>query len=739
MARPKRRNTGGLGEQPIERLFSLARRRPPVVEEEFLRRLGRQSAGRNDLRRWYKMLRREGWISVDAEGKVELATREGKIRINPRGFGFVVTPGMPGEDVFVPERWLAGARHDDTVLIWVRPGSDGRFEGRVMKVVERSTEHVIGRLDRGHFGWRVFPIDPRLPEVRVPHPAQAKAGDAVVARIKTWPRGGPGDAEGAVESVLGAAQDPGMDITMLAASRGLPHAFPPEVEAAAQALPDRVLAQDFKGRIDLRKRFIVTIDGSDAKDLDDAISVEPIDRGWRVGVHIADVSHYVADQSPLDREALERGTSVYLVDRVIPMLPVQLSNQIASLNPGVERLTFTAWVDLDKTGKILSSRLQKSVIQTRHRLTYEEVNDVLAGGADPKGIGPWLAEAVRVRDRLFQKRVGRGAIDFDLPEAKVVLDDAGKPVEIRLRPRGPAESLIEELMLLANQVVAHILLKERLPGLYRVHDQPDAEKLEQFRELIGAFGYRLPAEITPKALQELLEKVKGKDEERVVNAVLLRSMRQARYSPENIGHFGLAATEYSHFTSPIRRYPDLFIHRVLTERLAGRPSDELRARWEAKAAEVADIASAREREAMEAERESVLMKEIEFMRDKLGERYDGIVSGVTGFGVFVELPNLVEGLIRIEDLPQDHWQFDPVHYRLSGERTGRRVRLGDRVTVEVARVDTALKRIDLAWVEPVAATQPKKPRKSSSRRRPRRKVGKTDSGSETSGENPRTG
>lgn len=697
-----------------EKLFALLYREPPASEEQLIRRLTGGKSTSKALYRTYSLYRHEGWLTRDPEGRIGIETREGILRINPRGFGFVTNPDYPGEDVFVPERWLLGARHEDRVLVWIRreQGAPGP-EGRIMDILSRSTERVVGRLDHHRVGWRVIPRDTRRPIVQVSRiPKGAKSGDLVTAKIMEWPLD-PGRAvRGDVESVLGNPKDPGIDVTVLAVERQLPTRFPDSVQQEADRLPDMVTEDDLIGRLDLREELVVTIDGSDAKDLDDAISVKETSAGFEVGVHIADVSSYVREDSALDREARERGTSIYLVDRVIPMLPERLSNGIASLNPGVTRLTVSAFIELDRSGNPVSARFSRSAIRSRYRLTYEGVNAMLADpGSDETGLAEWLQIARKVRDLLRRRRVQRGAVDFDLPEAKVVLDPEGMPVDVVIRTRGVAESLIEEFMLLANEAVAHKLLKERLPGLFRVHDQPGSDKMDQFRELIGALGYRLPQEITPKSLQELLERVKGRPEERVVNSALLRSMKQARYGPVNIGHFGLASDEYTHFTSPIRRYPDLWVHRVLTGFLENQITDAQLHRWRAIVSDIGEIASVREREAMDVERDSVQLKQTQYMAQRIGEVYGAVISGVTNFGIFVELPNLIEGLVRIEDLPKDYWVFDPVHLRLTGQRTGREYQLGHEVTVQVVRVDLSLRRIDFRLMETVSDSRPGRPQK----------------------------
>ncbi len=684
-----------------ERMFALLADHPPLVEDQLLKKLNIGRSPEKGLFKLYGQYRREGWLVRDDEGRIGLRTRSGHLRINPRGFGFVMNPQFAGDDIFVPERWFAGARHDDDVLVWFRDTPNG-LEGRVMNVIGRATHEVTGRLERNRLGWRVIPDDSRKPAVDVALPGahKAKPGDIVQATITEWPLDPRRPVKGEVTRTLGNPLLPGVDVSVVALEHHLPLEFPKAVLQAADKLPDTVQPEDWKGRLDLRDELVVTIDGSDSKDLDDAISLRALDDGgYEVGVHIADVSYYVPENSPLDLEAMERGTSVYLVDRVIPMLPERLSNGIASLNPGVPRLCVSALIRLDRVGRRVQAEFRRSVIRSRHRLTYEGVNALLSGEQeDTSGLLPFLETAVRVRNLLRDLRLARGAVDFDLPESKVILDVNGLPVDVVPRGRGLAETLIEEFMLLANETVAHALLEHKLPGLYRIHEEP-GERMEQFREMIGALGYHLPEKITPKHLQELIFRVKGKPEERVVNSALLRTMKQARYQPENTGHFGLAAEEYTHFTSPIRRYPDLWVHRILTGWMEKRATGEALSRWQAKVSTVGEVSSLRERAAMEAERDSVSLKEAQFMADKLGERYEAVISGVTNFGIFVELPNLIEGLVRMEDLPPDYWVHDPVHYRLKGQRTGREYQLGQTVTAEVVRVDIAMKRIDFRLVQ----------------------------------------
>ena len=681
----------------------------PAAPGDLARRLGGRPGGSEwGLERWVE----EGWLSATPEGLVELRRAIGELRLNQRGFGFVVGPA--DGDVFVPARWLHGAFHGDQVEVWWRPRPDGPGpEGEVMKVLDQGPRRLVGRLAESRGTWRVVPTDARLPEVRVSG-RDLSAGHLAVVE---WTAGGDGVARGRVVEQLGTADGPGQDVRRVMAEHNLPAAFPAAVMVEAEALPAGVRAEDLRGREDLTGRLVVTIDGADAKDLDDAISVERQGRRFEVGVHIADVSHYVQEGTALDAEARRRGTSVYLVDRVIPMLPPALSNGLASLNAAQLRLTLSAFVTVAQDGAPVSVRFARTYIRTRARLTYEGVNRALSGdGGDLADLLPWLQQAEELARRLHAARVRRGAVDFDLPEAKMVLDADGRPTDVVLRERGPAERLIEEFMLLANEAVARQLGELKLPALYRVHEPPTEEKLTDLRTLVAALGHRLPAPVTPMALQRLLARVEGKPEARLVTEATLRSMRQARYAPTNLGHFGLAADHYTHFTSPIRRYPDLFVHRVLKAWLAKSARDADLARWRQEADLVAEQSSERERAAMEAERDSVAVKQVQFMADKVGEQFVGLISGVTNFGLFVELPTLIEGLVRVDSLPPDRYEHDAVHHTLVGVGRGVRYRLGDPLAIMVARVDQEARRIDFALApEPPAPTPP--PRSARRRRR----------------------
>ena len=679
----------------------------PQPERELLRLLG-QIHGGGDARAEIDQLVAEGWLLRMPQSRVMLERITGELRMNPRGFGFVGT-GVRDADVFIPARLLNGAFHGDQVSVWVRKMSAEGPEGQIMDIVERGNTRVVGRLQAHEGRLEVVPADPRLPSIvvgRARDRATGRVNDWVVAEVVTWPTRSGQHPRGRIAEVLGAEGAPGLDVRVVMEEQELPARFPEPVLREARLLPQHVRAQEMRGRLDLTQELVVTIDGADAKDLDDAISLTMVDDGWEVGVHIADVGHYVPYESALDREALHRGTSVYLVDRVIPMFPPELSNQIASLNPRQRRLTLSCFAVVAPDGRVLRTRFHESVIETRHRLTYEAVNQVLAGQSGAlEDIASWLHDAHRLAEALRARRLARGAVDFDLPEAKVRLDESGKPVAIDLRERGPAESLIEEFMLLANEAVARYLTQKGLPVLYRIHEPPADDKLASFREMAGALGHRLPAEVTPRALKQLLQEVKGTPEERVITEALLRSMRQARYSAVNLGHFGLASDCYTHFTSPIRRYPDLFVHRVLTAHLRRQDDTETMEAWRTAAPDVAEVASTQERAAMDAERQSVQLKQVQFMADKVGETFPGVISGVAGFGMFVELETLVEGLVRVEDLPPDQYRFDPVHYTLTGVRRGQRFRLGDSVMVQVIRVDRDARRIDFRLADEAPKVQ----------------------------------
>lgn len=638
-----------------------------------------------------------------------------------KGFGFVVPLQPGGVDLFIPPGAMNGAMHGDQVVArrsGRAPG--GRSpEGEVIRILRRAHRTIVGVLEREKrrgFGF-VIPDERRITYavfVAGGDLAGARKGEKVVVEITRWPDARRG-AEGRVIQRLGRPGDPGVDVLGVMHTYGLAAGFSAEAEREAAAVPEAVGPAELAGRWDLREMDIVTIDSEDAKDLDDAVSLQRLGDGggWRLGVHIADVSYYVREGGALDREAAERGTSVYLVDRVLPMLPPRLSNGICSLNPCVDRLTMSVFIEFDAEGRPVKHEMGPSVIRSKARLTYEGVAAVLgeAGGAFAGGNAaasavderfvPMLHDMWQLAEILRRNRLRRGSIDFDIPEARVILDERGRPVEVKRRERNRAHQLIEEFMLAANATVAEYCAWLKVPFIYRVHEAPDEEKVEGLKELL--FGLAIPfkpgREKQPKEFQRVLERIKGRPEEPLVAAVMLRSMKQARYAAENLGHFGLAARFYCHFTSPIRRYPDLIVHRVLKAALRGGPDRKTADRWAAVFPDLAGHSSSRERVAAEAEMETVKIKMVEYMADKVGEEFPALIAGVASFGFFVQLENLVEGLVHVSTLDDDYYLYDDKGHALIGERTGRRFRLGDRVRVRLARAAVQERQLDFLLVD----------------------------------------
>ena len=635
----------------------------------------------------------------------------GKLQAHPKGFGFLIPEDREQPDVYIHANDLKGAMNGDVLLVRVTTKSQGgtRLEGEVVRIVQRANSRVVGVFqDHETYGF-VVPDDKRLTrDIFIPQGKfnGAVDGSKVVLEIVQFPESGRAAAEGIVVEVLGHKDDPGVDILSIIRKHALPEHFTDEVLAAADSVSETVQLADLVGRRDLRDQVIVTIDGEDAKDLDDAVHVVRLPNGnYKLGVHIADVGYYVKEGSALDREAFARGCSVYLVDRVIPMLPHRLSNGICSLNPHADRLTLSCEMEIDPNGQVVSHDIFPSVIHTAERMTYTNVRKILVD-ADAELLERYapLVDMFRLMEELAQKlrkkRFARGSVDFDLEEAKVIVDEMGKPVEIVKRERSVAEKLIEEFMLAANETVAEHFNRLEVPFLYRIHENPDQEKLGKFIDFVSNFGYTVRGGKTnvihPRALQTLLDQIHGTPEQTVIGTMMLRSMKQARYDATNIGHFGLAAEFYSHFTSPIRRYPDLVIHRVIREVIVG--GGQLSGEREAYLAEqmpvIAQQSSERERVAVDAERDTDALKKAEFMLDKVGEEYDAIISSVTSFGMFVELPNTVEGMIRLSALTDDYYHFQERQMALIGERTSKMYRLGDTVKVRVARVNMTDHTID---------------------------------------------
>ncbi|AUI37268.1 ribonuclease R [[Bacillus] caldolyticus] len=635
----------------------------------------------------------------------------GKVIGHPKGFAFV-TPEEPGlDDIFIPPSELKNAMHGDTVLVRVQADSSGaRREGTIVRIVERGVKEVVGTYTESKYFGFVIPDDKRIVnDIFIPkHAANgAVEGHKVVVRLTSYPEGRM-SAEGEVVRILGHKNDPGVDILSIIYKHGLPLQFPDDVIEHANRVPDVITEQDLEGRRDLRGEMIVTIDGEDAKDLDDAVTVTKLENGnYKLGVHIADVSHYVEEGSPIDREAYERGTSVYLVDRVIPMIPHRLSNGICSLNPKVDRLTLSCEMEITPQGEVVRHDIFQSVIRTTERMTYSDVNKILVDKDEAlrekyAPLVPMFELMAELADILRTKRMKRGAIDFDFKEAKVLVDENGKPYDVVLRERSVAERLIEEFMLAANETVAEHFHWLNVPFMYRVHEDPKPEKLQRFLEFITNFGYVVKGtgnQIHPRALQQILEAVRGEPEEMVISTVMLRSMKQARYDAESLGHYGLSTEFYTHFTSPIRRYPDLIVHRLIrTYLINGQMDPETQRKWAEKLPEIAEHASNMERRAVEAERETDDLKKTEFMEDKIGMEFDGIISSVTNFGLFVELPNTIEGLVHVSYLTDDYYRYDERSYAMIGERTGKMYRIGDEITVRVINVNKDERIVDFEVV-----------------------------------------
>lgn len=630
----------------------------------------------------------------------------GRFQLTSKGFGFVI-PDNKGDrpDVFIPPRSLNGAMNNDRVLARVNNDAHGKKpEGEILRIIVHANNKVVGIFHQtGDFAF-VTPDDKRIGQdvyVMRKHFNGAKDGQKVVVEITEWPQEHR-KAEGRVSEVLGNIGDVGLEILSIIKQNDLPLQFPDEVLEAARKVPKTIKKSELAGRRDLRERTVVTVDGEDAKDLDDAVYVEQLGRDeYLLGVYIADVSYYVTEDSTLDKEARERGTSVYLVDRVLPMLPERLSNGICSLNAGEDRLAMACEMHIDSLGTILSYDIFPAVINVRHRLSYNIVRAILAGDSAMceryEDILPMVARMDILRQILHDKRARRGAVDFELPEQKVILDENLHPIDIVQRIHGNAESIIEEFMLAANETVAKHMFDAHWPFIYRVHDIPSEERMQEFAKLLANFNikFRVKEETEPKDIQQAVAEVAGKAEERLITTVALRSMKQAVYQTDNIGHFGLAAKYYTHFTSPIRRYPDLIVHRLLRAWMQQpKLKDSEVEPLEEKLDVIAEHSSIRERAAADAERATVDLKMCEYMAGHIGEEYDGIISGVTAFGMFVELPNGVEGLVHISSLMDDYYDFYEERYALVGNHSGRAYRLGDAVRIEVLNVNISDVSID---------------------------------------------
>lgn len=702
-------------------------------------------------------MEREQSVVFTKKGKVKLPLKpvliEGTFRANERGFGFV-TIDPEEDDIYIPKEATGYAMDGDTVAIDIIKTADTAMdrgaEGKVVEIRKRATTQLAGEfvayteeeISETDLYGVVIPKDKKLNQFKVYAAAEGIRpvdGSIVMVELTHYPEKNYATSlEGIVKQVIGHKNDPGMDILSIVVSNGIPTKFPDDVLAEAHQVPDTINEKDLVGRRDLREQLIVTIDGEDAKDLDDAVTVKKLANGnYFLGVHIADVSNYVTEGSQLDREAYERGTSVYLTDRVIPMIPQRLSNGICSLNPHVPRLTMSCEMEIDPNGQVVSHDIFPSVIQTTERMTYTAVNQILEEQDEQvmeryQQLVPMFQEMQELHQILEEMRIRRGAISFEDREAKILVEPDGQPTDILLRSRGVGERLIESFMLAANETVAEHFNKRNFPFIYRIHEQPKEEKMQRFFDFASALGIVVrgtKGTITPKDLQKVIENVEDKPESAVINTMLLRSMQQARYSEDNFGHYGLAAEYYTHFTSPIRRYPDLIVHRLI--RSYGQdPSEANQTYWENELPEIAEHSSKMERRAVEAEREVDAMKKAEYMMDKVGEEFEGIISSVVKFGLFIELPNTIEGLIHINELKQDYFHFIENHLALVGERTGLTFKIGQKVRVKVIKADPEERAIDFELIDAEEIVPLERP-KTSNKNRPSNRHQKRSSKSHT--------
>ena len=634
--------------------------------------------------------------------------RKGIMRANKKGFGFVEVDNLD-DDIYVASENMNGAIHDDIVLVEITSKMTvNRLEGRILKVLKRQVERYIGEISFDVKGVGHVTLDDKRVNinVQIPKDKSLNAVDGHKVVVELVKRINNRKYEGKVVEIIGHKNDPGVDILSIIYKYNINTVFPDDVKEEVKNIKMEVTPEDYVGRRDLRDMEIFTIDGDDTKDIDDAISIEKYANGhYKLGVHIADVSYYVKEGSPLDNEAMERGTSVYLVDRVIPMLPHELSNGICSLNPNTDRLAISCIMEFDSTGRQVDYELFPSVIRSRIQMTYKKVNSILENNIVPEGYEPYeksLRIMAELADILRKAKIKRGYLDFDVDEAKILVDEDCKPLEIKIRERGVGENLIEDFMIAANECVATHIYFMNLPFIYRVHEVPKEEKIRSFLTFIGNLGYQFSGDIkdtSPKTVQKLLNFLKDKPEYKMLSSLLLRSMQKAVYKPENLGHYGLASSCYTHFTSPIRRYPDTTVHRLLRTYLFDRNLDMSTIRkWEEKLVYIAEHSSSRERASVDCEREVEDMKMAEYMEGHIGEVFEGMVSSVTSFGMFIELDNLVEGLVPLRDMP-DFFHYDEVRMTLTGERTHVKYTIGDRVLIKVVRASKEEKTIDFEIIK----------------------------------------
>lgn len=687
----------------------------PMKEKELAVMLQVSKQDRPELNRILNELLAEGKLSITKKGKFVKAKHSDKELIgtfisHPKGFGFVEIDGRE-DDLYIPENCVNGAFHNDTVKVALLSGHGGkRQEAQVIEIITRGMKHIVGTYDRSNknFGF-VVPDNTKIrDDIFVPAERSkgAVSGHKVVCEITDYGKNNR-KPEGKIIEILGHVNDPGVDIMSIVKGYELPVEFSEKIMNQIERVPNEVSEEDMAGRRDLRDMQMVTIDGEDAKDLDDAVSLVKDGAFYQLGVHIADVTNYVQENSALDWEARERGTSVYLVDRVIPMLPHKLSNGICSLNAGENRLALSCLMTIDQKGEVVSHELVESVIRVDRRMSYTSVKKILEDHDENEireyeALVPMFERMRELAAILRRKRKKRGSIDFDFPETKILLDKEGHPIDIEPYDRNVATKIIEDFMLIANETVAEHFYWLELPFVYRTHDTPDPEKIAKLSTFIRNFGYLLKSqqeEIHPKELQKLLAKAEDTPEEALISRLTLRSMKQAKYTVDCTGHFGLACQYYCHFTSPIRRYPDLQIHRIIKEQLRGKLNEKRIEHYHGILPEVAKHSSEMERRADEAERETDKLKKAEYMQERIGSIYEGVISSITSWGVYVELPNTVEGMIHVSMLPGDYFYYDEEAYEMVGQATGIRYRLGQKLTVMVNAADRISGNIDFVIPE----------------------------------------
>lgn len=684
----------------------------PMKIKEFAILLQVPKEERGELKKILDSLEAEGKIRVSKKGKYvkgEAKSLVGTYQAHQRGFGFVTVEGE-GEDIFISEDDINGAFHGDSVEVVIKSAPEGkRREGKITKILSHGTTRLVGYFQRNkNFGF-VIPDNTKFSQdvfVPLERSKGAVTGHKVVVELTSYGKVGK-KPEGKVVEIIGHINEPGTDIMSIVKDFDLPVEFPEKVMNQAERVGDKIIPADMAGRMDICDWDMVTIDGEDAKDLDDAISIRREGNNYLLGVHIADVANYVQENSALDREAYKRGTSVYLADRVIPMLPHVLSNGICSLNEGEDRLALSCIMTITPKGEVIDHKIAETVICVNRRMTYTSVKKILEENDEQeiekyKEFYPMFQLMEELADILRGKRKKRGSIDFDFPETKMILDENGKPLELKPYDRNVATKIIEDFMLIANETVAEDYFWQEIPFVYRTHETPDEEKIKKLAIFINNFGHSLHIAnnaVRPKEVQKLLTKVEGTPEEMLISRLALRSMKQAKYTPDNTGHFGLAAPYYCHFTSPIRRYPDLQIHRIIKENIRGRMNANRREHYEGMLTEVAKHSSEMERRAEEAERETVKLKKAEYMEDRIGQVFEGVISSITKWGMYVELSNTIEGLIHVTNMYDDHYNYYEERYEMVGEHTNKVYKLGQTVNVRVLGVDKLQRTIDFELAE----------------------------------------